>query len=131
MLRTRPCGEIIAAFGHELERKIGSNAMDPGQILSKQGMECFRGIESKPVRLSAPAPRRSRTICPGILLAPSNRTEFLENRLDPGVTSGDLLLIHIIERQRLLQDKHMLCPIMAGQSLLDHLRVGMATRVAH
>ena len=29
MLRARPCGEIIAAFGHELEREIGSHAMDP------------------------------------------------------------------------------------------------------
>jgi DNA-directed RNA polymerase subunit N (RpoN/RPB10) len=57
VLRARPCGEIIAAFGHELEREIGSNAMDPGQILSKQGMERFADVEVRSIRLPAPAPR--------------------------------------------------------------------------
>ena len=57
MLRARPCGEIIAAFGHELEREIGSNAMDPGQILSKQGIERFADVEVRSIRLPAPAPR--------------------------------------------------------------------------
>jgi len=57
VLRARPCGEIIAAFGHELEREIGSHAMDPGQILSKQGMERFADVEVRSIRLPAPAPR--------------------------------------------------------------------------
>ena len=40
----------------ELEREIGSNAMDPGQILSKQGMERFADVEVRSIRLPAPAP---------------------------------------------------------------------------
>ena len=122
MLRGRPSGEIITAFRHELEREIGANAMYPGQILSKQCIERFAHVEVRSIRLSASASRGSRTICVGVLLAPPNRNEFIENRLDPDVAGGDLLLIHIIERQRLLQDKQMLCPITVSYT---HLHAGM------
>lgn len=92
--------------GHKLEREIGPNAVYPGQIFSKQAMKCFANIEGEPIRLSAFAPWRARAICPNILV-PSNRTESLENRLNLDVTGRNLLLIHIIERQRLFQYKQM------------------------
>src|SRR5450631_1893843 len=89
--------------------------------IRQAGNDVIANIEGEPIRLSAFVPQRARAICPNILL-PSSRTEFLENRLNLDVTGSNLLLIHIIERKRLLRYKQMFWPIMAGQSLLDHLR---------
>ena len=114
MLRARPCQEIVAAFGHQLEREIRPHAIDQGQIFSKEQMKRFANIKGQTIRLPAPSPRRSLTIRLGRLLAPSNGIEFLENRLDLDVAGGDLLPIYIVERQRLLQDKQMLRSVMAG-----------------
>ena len=59
MLRARPCGQIVAAFGHQLERKIGANAVDLRQILAEQGVERLANVKSRAVRLpAAAAPRR-------------------------------------------------------------------------
>jgi len=77
---------------HELEREIGSHAMDPGQILSKQGMERFADFESGP-SIAGSCAAVIRTICPGILLRPRIEMSSFENRLDPDVAGGDLLLI--------------------------------------
>jgi hypothetical protein len=70
VLRARPCGEIIAAFGHELKREIGSHAMDPGQILSKQGME-----SSEPTKRTEGI-HMARTLAKHVARAVRNRTAF-------------------------------------------------------
>ena len=57
--------------------------------------------------------------------------ELLQDSLDPDIASGDLVLIDVVKRPRLLQNEQVLGPVMAGQGLRDHFCARMATGVAH
>ncbi len=54
--------------------------------------------------------------------------ELVQVRLNRGVTRGELLLVRVEERHVLLQDKHMLGPIVAGQGG-DDLRCRRSTAI--
>jgi len=86
VLRARPCGEIIAAFGHELEREIGS-MHGSGQILPSKEWSALPTSKSGPFDC-----RSCAAVIPNHLPwhppCASNRNEFLENRLDPDVAAA-------------------------------------------
>ena len=58
MLCTRPGGEVVAAFGDQLQREVRTETVDLGDVLSEQREERRADIEGQCVRLIGSGPTR-------------------------------------------------------------------------
>ena len=56
MLCTRPGGDVVAAFSDQLQREVWTEAVDLGDILSKQREKRRANIEGQCVRLIGSGP---------------------------------------------------------------------------
>jgi hypothetical protein len=52
----RPRGQVIAAFSDQFEREVRAEAIDLGEVLTKQREERRADIEGQAVSLSGPVP---------------------------------------------------------------------------
>ena len=51
MLCTRPGGKVVAAFSDQLQREVGTKAVDPGDVLPEQREQRRANVEGQPVDL--------------------------------------------------------------------------------
>ena len=99
MLCARPSGEVVAALSDQLEREVRAEAVDLGEVLSKQRKKRRADIEVRPVRfpVSAPTWRWQRT---GVTT--TTDAQFLQHGFDPGVAGRCLLLVYVVQSECLL-----------------------------
>ena len=89
MLRTWPRRQIVPAFRHQLERKIGTHAVDLRKVFAQHGKQRGADVEVRRIGLPLRPPARRRQE-PRIMAAP--RPEGVENRLDPDIAGGCFFL---------------------------------------
>src|SRR3954464_8186486 len=109
MLGTGPRGQVVSAFSDQLQREVSTKAVNRGDVLSEQREERGANVESQGVRLigSVPAPRRWN--CSVITTAMD--AQFLQYGFDPHVAGRCLLAIGVVEGERLIERKQMLCAV--------------------
>jgi len=117
VLGARPRRKIVAAFGDQFERQIGTHAVDLRQVLAEQPIQRAAHIEPRSVRLPASplARQRHRSAVPIPKCA-----QPLEDGLDPKVANANLFLIDVVKGQRLFEREEVLGPIMSDQRFPDH-----------
>jgi hypothetical protein len=93
VLRTRPSQEIVAAFSDQLQREVGTKAVDPGDVLPEQREQRQADIKGQPVDLIGSPTRRWQ----GFAIVTATDAEFLQDGFDPDVAGQNLLVISIIE----------------------------------
>ena len=115
MLGTGSRGQVVAAFSDQLQREVSAKAVDHCDIPSEQREERGANVESESVRLIGSVPTPRRWNCPVTTTAVD--AQFLQLGFDPHVAGRCLLVVGLVEGERLLERKQMLGPVVAGERL--------------
>ena len=125
MFAAGPSHQICPTLRNQFKRQRRPQAVDPGQVLAQNRIERAAKVEARLIGLTAHAPARRRQ---GSGIGPMG-AQRLEDGLDPLIARRHLVLIGVVQRQRLFEREQMLGAIMPRQSLLDRLGAGVTPDV--
>ena len=102
MLGRRPSPHVVAALGHQPEDGIGAEAMDLRQIRAQERVQGRPGVEVGFVSaLGVPHRRQGRLRCRSLSV------QRPQDGLDLHVTFRNLVLVHVVQFQRMAQGEQM------------------------
>ena len=117
MLGAWPRRKVRAAFADKLERQVGAEPVDLGQIDPEDPMQRLTRRKGQSVRLLGPVPR-----CWNRCRGRRRRSlQLFKGCFDPNVAGGDLGLVGVIKFYGLQQCEDVLLTVIADQCLADRL----------